>query len=169
MACSTNTNLKQVCMEMQVDDLAEFMFRKNVNNAVIELELGGIKDNKDFFFFLIDLFCKGLVILFGTENKVMIDSLSMEDFAKVKQKMSLAGINVMLNIVQQDEDMVDVSPQEERNDMDDAPDDIVPQKTYLNIRDLEMEDNNKRLSEYIFKMKMGNLLYNINFDLIHKP
>lgn len=169
MNCSTNQNMKHLAMEMHVSDLAEFMFIKNVNNALIELELGGIQDNKDFFFFLIDLFCKGLVLLFGKDNKVNIDELTMEDFAKIKEKMGVAGINVTLNIVpdKPDEDMNDIEIETE-DKMEDAPDDIIPQKTYLNIKDLEMEDNNKRLNEYIFKMKMSNLIYNISFDLIHR-
>ena len=78
-------------VDMHVNDLAEFMFTKNKSNALIELSLGGIENNKDLFFFCLDLFCKGLVILHGTENKVDLDSITMEQFGDIKNKMELAS------------------------------------------------------------------------------
>lgn len=158
-------------VDMHISDLADFMFKKNVHNSIIELELNGVEDNKDLFFFLVDLFCKGLVLLFGRENKVEIDSLTMEDFSVVKQKMSLAGVNVLLNIVEVPPDLVDAiesikSPED--NDDPDAPSDIEKPNNYVNINDLEKEPNNKSLEDYVFKLKLSNLIYNINFELVHR-
>jgi hypothetical protein len=147
------------------------MFRRNANNSIIELELNGVEDNKDLFFFLVDLFCKGLVLLFGNNNKVEVENLTMDDFNVVKQKMSLAGVNVVLNIVpmEAEEEVNDVDDNSNNNKEEDetAPDDIEPINNYVNINDLEKEPNNKSLKDYVFRLKLSNLIYNINFELSH--
>ena len=50
----TSHNFYEV--DMEIDDLASFLFTKNINNITTELSLGGIADNKDLFFFCLDLF-----------------------------------------------------------------------------------------------------------------
>ena len=41
-------------IDVEVDELSDFIFLKNTNDAIIELELGGIENNKDLFCFLLD-------------------------------------------------------------------------------------------------------------------
>lgn len=169
MSC-TKTKPVDAYVEMHINDLADFMFIKNTNNSLIELELNGIEDNKDLFFFLVDLFCKGLVLLYGTNNKVEISDLTLEDFNTVKQKMALAAVDVHLLITEVPQDEEDVEPEDESsdggNDDEDAPDDIDPVNKYVNFNDLEKEPNNKPLSDYVFKLKQQNMIYNIHFTLI---
>lgn len=157
-------------VDMHINALADFMFIKNKNDAQIELELNGVEDNKDLFFFLVDLFCKGLVILFGVNNKVEIGDLSMEDFNIVKQKMSLAGVEANLYITEiEDTETKETLDKKLDQDIDmdeDAPVDIDPMSKYVNFNDLEKESNNKPLSHYVFKLKQQKLIYNINFTLI---
>jgi hypothetical protein len=154
-------------VDMHINDLASFMFIKNKNNAIIELSLGGIQNNKDLFFFCLDLFCKGLVHLFGDNGKVHVDQLTMEQFAIVKQKMSLAGIDVILNIIRLPKD---IHVEYETNlDSDVSPPDIKEHPTAINISEIDSElDSNKPMSEYIFKLKMHDIVYNINFQLVHR-
>lgn len=171
MSCTKSKSVDSY-VEMHINDLADFMFVKNKNNSLIELELNGVEDNKDLFFFLVDLFCKGLVLLFGTNNKVEISDLSMEDFNNVKQKMALAGVDVNLHIVEL-EDTEDDNADDKTEDAaadnsiedTDAPDDIEPVNKYVNFNDLEKEPNNKPLSDYVFKLKQQKMVYNIYFKL----
>jgi hypothetical protein len=155
---------KQQCLEvdMHIDDLANFMFVRNVNNALVELSLGGIENNKDLFFFCLDLFCKGLVLLFGENGKVDVESLTEEKFNLVKQKMHLAGIDVKLDIYMDPSQSTTVSLIN-----DNEPPDVEPIKTSVNINELDMDDDNKPLSEYVFRLRLDSIIYNIHFDIVH--
>jgi hypothetical protein len=148
-------------VDMHINDLAEFMFLRNINDAIIDLSLGGIENNKDLFFFCLDLFCKGLVYLFGENGKVDIEKVSLDNFKLVKTKMELAGINVKLDVLVEESTTISLVEQ------DDAPLDI---KTYnsVNIHELDSESDDKPLSEYIFTLKFEKMKYNIHFELVHR-
>ena len=133
-------------IDMEVDDLAVFMFKKNVNNAVIELSIGGVEHNKDLFCFMVDLLCKGLVYMFGDENKVELESLTLDDFGKIKDKMRCAGIDVFLDV--------------QANVFGDMPG--------INTHELENISDNAPLSDYKFKVTSLSHVYQISFNLIHK-
>lgn len=131
---------------MHIDHFADFMFVKNTNDAVIELTLPEVTNNKDMFFFLVDLVCKGLVLLFGSNNRLEISSLGMEDFKTIKHKMGLAGIDVHLSLKEGD----DFSPK-------------------LNLQHIEDTfADNLPLKEYVFKINNVDVAYEISFDLFHK-
>ncbi len=132
---------------MNINDFAEFMFKKNVNNAEIYLELGGIEDNKDLFYFCLDLFCKGLIYMFGENGKVNIELITHEQFYQVKQKMLLAGI------------IVNLTYQDITNNLD--------QNTVINLDEIEKDENNLNLKDYEFTITTDKLIYKINFDLTH--
>lgn len=154
-------------VDMHIDDLATFMFKKNVNNAVVELSLGGIENNKDMFFFCLDLFCKGLVMLYGENGRVNVENLSQENFMKVREKMNLAGIDVLLDLeMLPDEDGTTVSLV---TDDDMAPPDVEEIKNSVNINELDQDiDDNKQLKDYVFKLKMDKVVFNIHFNLFHR-
>lgn len=154
-------------VDMHIDDLANFMFTRNKNNALVELSLGGIEHNKDLFFFCLDLFCKGLVLLFGEGGKVDVESLTEEKFDMVKQKMHLAGIEVKLEVAVIDEPRSKTTISLVSDDDDNAPADISPIKNSVNISELDLDDDNKPLSEYVFRLKMDKMIFNVRFDLIH--
>lgn len=84
---------------MEVDNLAEFMFFKNTNDTKIELELNGIENKKDLFCFFVDLLCKGLVLLFGINGKLDIDSLTIEQYKQVAKKMANASIFANVDVM----------------------------------------------------------------------
>lgn len=136
-------------VEMEIDDLAEFMFIRNKTNAIIDLSLGGIQSNKDFFYFCLDLFCKGLVILFGNgSNSVNIDDLTLENYGVIREKMICAGIDSKLQTFP-----VDISNVEETN--------------AINFDDLSACNDNLPLTSYEFKICSPQLTYVLSFNTVH--
>lgn len=87
-------------VEIEIENLAEWVFEKNVNNAILEIELNGIENQHDLFCFCVDLLCKGLVLLYSNEQgMVEIEQITFDQFEHIKHKMSFAGIEANLNIV----------------------------------------------------------------------
>lgn len=140
-------------VNMEVNDLAEFMFLKNENNVVLELSLGGIENNKDLFCFLLDIFCKGLVLMFGNGTKsVNIEDITLDNFTKIKEKMLCAGININLQMFPSDIiDDTGVAPQAQ-----------------LNLDEINMADDNIQIQEYEFKVMNATTTYVISFNLVHR-
>lgn len=140
-------------VNMEVNDLAEFMFLKNENNVVLELSLGGIENNKDLFCFLLDIFCKGLVLMFGNGTKsVNIDDITLDNFTKIKEKMLCAGININLQMFPSDIiDETGVAP-----------------RAQLNLDEINMAEDNIELQEYEFKVMNATSTYVISFNLVHR-
>lgn len=128
---------------MHINDLAEFMFIKNIDDKKMMLSLNCVEDNKDLFYFLLDLFCKGLVHMFGRDNHVNVHELSMEDFEKVKKKMRNAGIVITLDVVVRQEQMA----------------------SGVNIQDLERVGCNLPLEKYKFVLTAEAVEYVIHFEL----
>lgn len=137
-------------IDMNINDFAEFMFTKNVNNAEIFLELGGIEDNKDLFYFCLDLFCKGLIYMFGENGKINIELITYEQFNQVKQKMLLAGI--VVNLLYEDISNSNNS---------------INKNTIINLDEIEKDENNLNLKDYEFTITTDKLIYKINFDLTY--
>lgn len=132
-------------VDMEVDDFSTFLFTKNINNAIIELSLGGVENNKDLFMFLVDLVCKGLVLLFGEENRVELDNVTLEDFNMIRKKLACAGIHIDLLV--------------EPNDGD------IPG---INLYELDNIPDNSPLEHFRFKITSISFIYNIGFKLIHR-
>lgn len=126
-----------------ITEFSEYMFKNNTNNRKIQLNLEGIENNKDLFLFFIDLFCKGLVICFGENNSIDFDTLDLDKFAYIKQKMGNAGIHINLSI--------DQNP--------------IYMNTSINSAEIDSQDPNKSVHEYVFKIYKGELTYNITFTL----
>lgn len=145
MSCKTSE--QDLELVMHIDNLAEFIFLRNKNNAEVYLQLNGIEDIKDLFFFCLDLFCKGLVLLYGEGNRVDLETMSMEKFIDIKHKMSLAGIDVQLTTHIPESDDITAS-------------------TTINLQELDSQQGNLRLSDYCFTINSPSLIYNLKFDLL---
>lgn len=136
-------------VEMSVDYLADFIFKKNINNAAVELSLDGLSNAKDFFFFCLDLFCKGLVCMFGNgNNMVQLQDLKMEDFIKIRDKLVLAGIDARLEVHPPDID-------------------IQPLELQLNMKELREAPDDMPLKDYKFIIKCNEFTYIIKFNVVH--
>lgn len=155
MSISRNDALSS--MEVHVDNLAEFLFLKNVNDLYIDMSFQGeeIKTTKDLFYFFLDLFCKGLVLTFGDgTNMVDISCLGAEQFAVINKKMQNAGIEVKLHVEQRAHTVVDDSNNTEG--------------VAVNFPELNNLPDNKPLSEYSFKIVLPyGVTYVVSFDLIY--
>lgn len=139
-------------VDMKIDHLAEFMFTKNTNNAQLQLSLGGIENNKDLFFFCLDIFCKGLVLMFGNgSNSVNVEDITMDNFSAIREKMLCAGIDVKLTVYPADID-------------DENP----VQQPAINLDDINSNDNDLPLQEYEFKVTTPTMIYIISFNIVHR-
>lgn len=141
-------------VELEIDELANFMFKRNDNNVVLELSLGGIENNKDLFYFILDLFCKGLVLMFGDgTNSVDVDTITYDNFLAIKEKMACAGIQV---------------------NMEHYPNDIqlnadnISKRAIINTDEIAEAEDNKPLNEYVFKLFSLKNQYIISFTLVHR-
>ena len=141
-------------VELEIDELANFMFKRNENNVVLELSLGGIENNKDLFYFILDLFCKGLVLMFGNgTNNVDVDTITYENFLSIKEKMLCAGIQVNMEHYPND-----IALNEEN----------LSKKVVINTDEINEADDNKPLNEYVFKLYSLKNQYIISFSLVHR-
>lgn len=88
--------------EVHIDNitkLVEFVFVENRGNNRMIIESSDFKDNRDLYFFCIELTMKGLSYLYGNgDGKVDIDDLSMEQIENVKSKLGNAAIELILDI-----------------------------------------------------------------------
>lgn len=130
--------------EINIDDLAKFIFMENKDDRLVSITIPLLEDTKELFFFLVDLFCKGLVYLYGDINRVVhLEDLTMEDFNIIKKKMELTGIIVILNVEHLSEK---TSPA-------------------INLRGLDTMPNNLKLQEYTFTVTTFWSKYSIKFNL----
>ena len=134
--------------------LLEHIFFKNANKQKIFLEATAIRTTKDLFRFCLDLFCKGLVLCYGDESrKVEIDSLSMEQIQAVIDKLSYTGIMTIIQVMTKDPDVDDNS------------------KTFgykilqESVKKIEEYPDNGDLKDYNFKIKVGENVFCIFFDI----
>lgn len=86
-------------MQLSIDQLAQYVFVDHDARLTIDLSvIQGIDVTKDLFFFCLDLLCKGLVLLFGTENRVVVEELTASQFQHVNDRLKLMGIECKLEV-----------------------------------------------------------------------
>jgi hypothetical protein len=132
-------------MDIHVDELAQFVFVNNPPKYAFALSLAGLENTKELFFFLLDLFCKGLVLLFAKNGAKTIDmtSISQDDFDTVRSKLSCAGIYVHLDINTSDNNKV----------------------THVNMAELINREANGPLESYVLTVAFGGAKYQLYFSL----
>jgi hypothetical protein len=126
---------------------------QNSYEKSVEIHELGVQNTKELFSFCLDLMCKGLVLLFGTDGRVCINDITMEQFAIVKRKMRLAGIACDLEVIpveEQPETLLDLWTQ-----------------NFLNIQSVRTSPDNMGLNDYTFELQTVGFIYKIKFDLIH--
>lgn len=143
--CHNIENIQNV--DMHINDLASVVFKYNVNDLSLMLSLHGLENHKDLFYFCVDLFCKGLVMMYGNGNSVEIATITQEQFEFLRKKMRNAGIDVKL----------EVHP-DTSNDSNIAS---------LNFAAIESLPDDLDVSDYSFELRTSNLVYNVNFHMIH--
>ena len=140
-------------VDMNINDLSDFLFKKNEFNKQIDLSINGIENTKDLFCFCLDIMCKGLVLLFGKDQKVALNDLTLDDFEQVNTKMKCAGIKCYLQtypVEVQPETLLDLWTQ-----------------NLLNVQKVRSSDDNMNLKDYHFDIQTNEYIYKISFELIH--
>lgn len=135
-------------IEASVQELVELIFLKNRDDSKIYMNLpygeSGIRNTHDLFIFLIDLLSKGLVLLYGNENKtVSLECLNFENLSHVKKKLLNAGIQL------------DIQTKEAINMG-------VPIRPCI-IKD---GDDNDDLKNYYLRLVSQHMEYNVSFKLV---
>ena len=86
-------------MQIETDQLANFIFLENKTDKYINIEIDGIRDSRDMFMFCLELLYKGISMMYDTQQTgIDIDGLTEDQFKAIKQKLLLAGIDVNLHM-----------------------------------------------------------------------
>ena len=142
-------NQEEVHIE-EIQELVKFVFSDNRHNNRMVIESSDFKDNRDLYFFCIELTMKGLSYLYGDENgKVDIEDLTLEQLENVKTKLSNAAIELTVDIVPIDDN---IETGENTEIVYDIP-----------YKDLERKS---KLEEYSLNLIKKKNLYNIKFKIM---
>ena len=132
-------------MDIHVDDLATYVFLKNPIGRTFSLSLDGLETTKDLFFFMLDLFCKGLVLLYGKDSKTVdLTTIDNDKFLAVSSALFCAGIITHLEMV----------PDFEEGD-----------QAKVNMPQLMEMDDNDELNKFVFKVKFNNVQHELSFAI----
>lgn len=147
--------------KIDIGDLANQIFLKNINESKLLININCLKTQKELFFLLFDLFCKGIILLYGENNRMTLNTLGMEQFDEIKKKFKFAFIN--LNLILYDKEtaeLLDLIP----TDMDDNYERNIITHSLAKIRS---EKDNIDLKDFVFHLFMNKTLYCISFDILH--
>lgn len=148
-------------MDLHVDDLAPFVFVQNPPGRRFSLCLEGIESGKDLFFFVLDLFCKGLVLLYGQGGRAVdLTSLDAGMFARAAGCMACGGITVRLASEPEEGSGAEVPPRAGL-----SPSDVLG--AHINVTQLASMPDNAALEDYVFRIRVGPVIHCISFLLRH--
>jgi hypothetical protein len=142
---------------IDVSELANYIFKKN-DCKELYININCLKTKKELFFFLFDIFCKGIILLYGENNKIKLNNLGPHQFEEIEKKLRYAHIK--LNMIHYDLEtamLLDLLPQNEVNERN-----IIQES----INDIMKMNDNANLYDYVIKLFMNNTLFCINFDII---
>lgn len=147
-------------LNINVNELANYIFKINTDKELY-ININSLKTKKELFFFLFDIFCKGIILMYGKNNKMKLNNLELYQFEEIKTKLKYAHISLNLIIYDKETaqilDLIPLNDQEikEKNIIQNSIDNIV-----------KMSDN-ENLKNYIFHLYMNDNLFCINFDILH--
>ena len=132
----------------EIQELVKFVFSDNRDNNRMIIESSDFKDNRDLYFFCIELTMKGLSYLYGNDKgTVDIDELSLDKIENIKNKLGNAAIELLLDI-----DEIENSNTENTEIIYDIP-----------YKDLEKKVN---LEDYALKIIKKNMKYTLRFKIM---
>jgi len=139
-------------LEINIDGLAKYMFETNKRKQNwIQLDLHGVENQKDLFCLCLDLFCKGLVILFGIDNRVYVDDLQLNQFQELADCMNRAGIICKITF-------------------DPEPTELDGTRVLLSsLNKIHTLEDNLPLSDYSFTLKVGSNISHLTFSIFRIP
>ena len=141
---------------IDVARVAEYIFKKNVDSTMY-LEVNSLKTTKELFFFLFDIFCKGLILMFGEQNQVELNTLTAEQFAKVGEKLRYAHIKLCIDSYPRDTaEMLDLINKDSSSKM------ILDES----LQKINESDDNESLESYRINILMDNSFHQVSFSTI---
>lgn len=153
-------------LEIEVDQLAVYMFRTNLlqNPKWIQLQISGLENPKDLFCLFLDLFFKGIVIVYGVDNRVYIDELGQEQFQVIAKCMHMAGIQCHL----------DMTPDQKEDDAAEALESAsaVAKNTKCiidSMNSISSLPDNLNINDYSFSLRIANTLCRLSFSIFAIP
>jgi hypothetical protein len=138
---------------IDIDSLSKFIFLGNNENKIIVLDIQGLECTKDIFCLCFDLLCKGLVLLFGHNNKVELNDITIEQFHAMAQRLHYAGIKVKLDTMDAINNL----------DFKHLTSTEVLSESY---KHLKTQPNHLDVSDYSFFFKVNDLIYTLKFELV---
>jgi hypothetical protein len=143
---------------IDLSQLAQYIFVTNVEaKNEIFLDVQTIKTTKELFFFCFELFCKGLVILYGDGSRLCLNSVTMDQFHEIRRLFAFAHIKLCLNVYEKDVAcLVDLIEEKETE----------REAISKSINALTKAPDNQELSKYMFNMLINNTLMIVSFDIL---
>ena len=140
--------------QIMIDDLGPIIFTQNPENKPVFVKLSEQFENqKDLFYLLVDLFFKGVYYvnvedIWGSK-KIIINSVPLEKFFIVIQKLKNANIKANLKII----------------DGKVTNDNV---KTIINdsLKEVKCKDKNLKLSNYEIHIPINYSIYSLSFEMI---
>ena len=134
----------------EITELVKFVFSDNRHNNRMVIESSDFKDTRDLYFFCIELTMKGMAYLYGDENqKVDIEQLSAEQLDNIKNKLSNAAIELIVDIKSV---ITNIDTESHTEIIYDIP----PKNT----------EEESKLEEYSLKLIKRQNLYDIKFKIM---
>tara|TARA_B110000238_G_scaffold194104_1_gene231460 strand:+ start:1974 stop:2399 length:426 start_codon:yes stop_codon:yes gene_type:complete len=135
--------------EVEINDITKLANFILDSKSPLVVESQDFKNNRDLFFFCVEITTKMLSIKYGdnTTGKVNIEDLTVEEIGLVKQKLIKSSIDFNIDIIDIDfdKDYADIIYVIPKNDLNDNVD----------------------LDKYIMYIKKKNKQYTINFQIIY--
>jgi hypothetical protein len=147
-------------VDIQVEHLAEYIFKTNaVDKKHIFLDVRSLNTSKELFYLFFDLFCKGLMILYGGSDKLLcLNNVSLEQFETVKSLLWYAHIGLFIAIHElKDAVMLDIIDEGETCER------RVIQKSLATLRRMP---NDSPIEDYKFSIMMNDIVMQIHFDVL---
>lgn len=123
-----------------------------------------VKTNKELFSFCFQLFCNGMVLLYGDGQKVLLNALSMEQLDTIRKKLRCVHIHVKITTYDMDTAyMLDIvkkptSPQNQPRPNEGS----VLAKSMAAIR---TQCENDALEDYALTLMMHGNVMQIHFEI----
>lgn len=128
-----------------------YVFVENISRKRIFMTFtdNKIKCVKDLFKFCLDLFCKGIVYVFGNCNKsVALNALSLDQIQLIIDRLSCTGIMTMIR-------MLDVT-----GVLNDGCEILRD-----SLNELEKKDDNLELNEYFVIIRLEQVMIEVRFHI----
>lgn len=154
-------------VEATLQGLVEYLFVGNKTDAKVYLNLpqgdDGIRNNHDLFMFFVDLLCKGMVFLYGNEDrKLSLDKLTPEQLEFIKKKLRNAGVELRVNIAPVDF----LDPTNQHQEAYIKPCIVKNNNSECSQGSQGSQDSQDNLEDYVLRIVSNKVEYSISFALV---